>query len=162
MRFECDTIYFYDGDLMNTNNVMKNENASVIAIKTISGVDILGFYAGEVQIDVPKESGLMIYRPIKIELISNYHPEGISSSYYPKFFFPYGDIVTPLPYRSIAHQEQANPFFSRLYEKFLEDLLEVEDLRHEAMTKAFDRDDYRKAMVGTDSILIDIFSKIIH
>ena len=147
---------------MNLSNVMKNEDATVIAIKTISGVDILGFYAGEAQIDIPKESGMLIYRPIKIELISTYHPEGISSSYYPKFFFPYGDIVTPMPYRSIAHQEEANPFFTRLYEKFLEDLLEVEDRRHDLMTKAFDRDDYRKSMGSSDSILIDIYSKQIH
>lgn len=128
---------------------------TVIAIKTVSGEDVLGFYAGEIELDYTGELAMMVYRPIKIELISTYHEGGVSSNYFPKFYFPYGEVLTPIPYRIIAHQELANPFFTRMYRKFLGDMIVFEETRQEKITKAYDLQEFKEAMRNTDSVFIN-------
>jgi hypothetical protein len=133
-------------------------DVTVIAIKTTSGEDLLGFYAGEIVLDYSDEKALMIYRPIKIDLLSTYHDDGVSSNYYPKFYFPYGEVLTPIPYRTIAHQELANPFFARMYHKFLGEMIVFEEKRQAKISKAYDLLEFKEAMKDTDSSFINVES----
>ena len=128
---------------------------TVISIKTVSGEDVLGYYAGEIQLDYTGEMAMMIYRPIKIDLISNYGEDGISSNYFPQFYFPYGEALTPIPYRVIAHQELANPFFTRLYAKYLGDMMVYEEKRQTAITKALDLAELKEIMSDTDASFVN-------
>lgn len=133
----------------------EKSDVTVIAIKTVSGEDVLGFYAGEIELDYSGEKAMMLYRPIKIELLSTFHEDGVSSNYYPKFYFPFGELLTPIPYKTIAHQELANQFFSRLYRKFLDDMIVFEEGRQEKISKAFDLQEFKEAMNDTTSVFID-------
>jgi hypothetical protein len=134
---------------------MEKEDTTVLAIKLKTGEDILGYYAGELEQDyAPGEMTVMLYRPIKIMLQSELHERGVVSNYIPQFYFPYGEVLTPIPYSMIAHQELANPFFVRLYKKTLGELIVFEESRQERITKVFDLDDMKTAMCDSESPLI--------
>ena len=134
----------------------EKEDVAIVAFKTVSGEDVLGLYSGEITLDYSNEQAMMIYRPIKIELISTYHVDGISTNYYPKFYFPFGEAITPIPYRTISHQELANPFFTRMYKKFLVELIDYEEKRQERITKVFDDRELESILNKTHSMFMDL------
>jgi hypothetical protein len=130
-------------------------DVTVIAIKTVSGEDVLGLYAGDIDLEYSADKAMMIYRPIKIELITSYLPEGVMSNYTPKFYFPYGEVLTPIPYRCISHQELANPFFSNLYKKLVGEMVLHEEGRQARISKAYEKQELEEDNSSTNSIYFD-------
>ena len=130
------------------------KDTPIIALKLKNGDDVIGYYMGETEALANQESTIILYRPVKIQLMNSLSENGVSVNYIPTLYFPYGESRVHILVSQIVQKAIANSFFSRFYVNILSDLLLTEDVRHMRMLAVFDDIEERNIMKNTKSAYI--------
>ena len=110
----------------------------VVALKLKTGEDIIGYFAGEMDLSFSGEKAVVLLRPIKIDTAFKSTSEGLRPHYIPSLYFPLSGPTVNVPLSAISHQGIAEEFFCRMYAKIVPELVALEAKRHESIIEAIE------------------------
>jgi len=110
----------------------------VVALKLKTGEDIIGYFAGEMDLSFSEEKAVILLRPVKIDTAFKSTSEGLRPHYIPSLYFPMSGPTVNIPVSGISHQGIADEFFCLLYKKIAPELVAAEAKRHAAIVEAIE------------------------
>jgi hypothetical protein len=131
----------------------KKEISAIVALKLKTGEDIVSFCVGEMDMSFTEEKAIVLLRPMKITTMIVQGESGVETLYVPTLYFPLTNDAFPLPVSSIMHQGICNEFFSKLYIKYLPDLIKSEDERQMYIIAKLERAETEE-LVSANSTLV--------
>ena len=134
----------------------KNEKI-VLAIKTVQGQDLLGYFMADSVSPLDGTSCTVLYRPIVITHMHFHDQRGsMHIEQQPRFYFPFSDALVPISFTNILHVAKASRFYHRLYEKTLGELIVYEERREKNITDRLDKIEIDELMKDRNALYLDV------